>query len=434
MSNNGKSLVLKRKYIYYALTLFLGIALSILFFFILYNAKGVNLGLGKVISAIQPFIYGAVIAYILTPLCNYIEKYLNIFFIKICHFKKLTAEKISSILSIFFSLCISLLLIYLLLSMVIPELLVSLNVITGSFDEYYITITTWIQELFKDNTVLLEYFENLSENISKTASTWLTNEVIPSTKTLIASFSTGVMSAVSLLKNFIIGLIVSVYCLKSRKIFAAQANIFVHSILKEKKANKLIQEVKFADRMILGFITGRIVDSAIIGVLCFIGLLILKMPYAVLISVIVGVTNVIPFFGPFIGAIPSAFLILMVDPVKCIWFCIFILILQQIDGNIIGPAIMGEMTNLSSFWVLFALMLFSGLFGFIGMVIGVPIFAVIYHLVQELIMKGLKRTGYIPTSEEADISKLNAYLETLEPDEQPFDIIKNDNIADEKSE
>ena len=156
------------------------------------------------------------------------------------------------------------------------------------------------------------------------------------------------------------------------------------------------------------------------------------MPYPLLISVVVGVTNIIPFFGPFIGGIPAGFIILMVSPIKCLWFVIFIVILQQIDGNIIGPKIVGELTNLNSFWVLFAIMVFSGLFGFVGMLVGVPVFAVIYHLAQELIMRGLKRTGYVPTPEDAEVSLLNDYLEktmeeeleaTLPTDSKP-DILK----------
>ena len=170
--------------------------------------------------------------------------------------------------------------------------------------------------------------------------------------------------------------------------------------------------------MFMGFISGRILDSTIIGCLCFIGFSILDIPYPLLISVIVGVTNIIPFFGPFIGGIPSAFIILMASPIKCLWFIIFIIILQQIDGNIIGPKILGDKTNLNSFWVLFAIMLFSGLFGFMGMIIGVPVFAVIYHLAQELIMMGLNRTGYTPTDEDAEVSMMNRYLEKKESEHE----------------
>ena len=139
-----------------------------------------------------------------------------------------------------------------------------------------------------------------------------------------------------------------------------------------------------------GFIIGKIIDSLIIGVICFIGLSILNMPYTMLVSVIVGVTNVIPFFGPYIGAIPSTILIALEDPMKGVYFLIFILVLQQFDGNILGPKILGNTTNLSSFWVLFAILLFGGVFGIVGMVIGVPVFAFIYQLIREWVLDRLE--------------------------------------------
>ena len=139
-----------------------------------------------------------------------------------------------------------------------------------------------------------------------------------------------------------------------------------------------------------GFIIGKIIDSAIIGVLCFIGVSLLNMPYALLVSVFVGVTNVIPYFGPFIGAIPSAILIMIVDPMKGLYFIIFILLLQQLDGNIIGPTILGDSTGLSAFWVLFSILLFGGLFGVVGMIIGVPTFAVFYYVVKLFITQKLE--------------------------------------------
>lgn len=402
---------LKKKFIYIALTLFAAAALSILFFFIINNSKDIKVSPGKLISAVRPFIYGAIIAYILIPMCNFYERHIFRLFSVKFGLSKEKSEKAASVIAIALSLGTAILVIYLLLSMIIPELIVSLTLITGNFDTYYDNITAWVQNLFKNNDVLREYFETVSDTITETAAGFLKNELLPNTKTFISSFSSGVLSAVSILKNIFIGIIVAIYFLSSREAFAAQGRIFIHCIMKKKYADRFLEEVRFANRMFMGFISGRLVDSAIIGVLCFIGLSILKMPYSLLISVLVGVTNVIPFFGPFIGGIPAGFLILMVSPIKCVWFIIFIIILQQFDGNILGPKILGEMTNLNSFWVLFAIMLFSGLFGFIGMIIGVPVFAVIYHIAQELIMKGMKRHGYVPTPEDAEISLLNAYLD-----------------------
>ncbi|MBE5937196.1 MAG: AI-2E family transporter [Lachnospiraceae bacterium] len=410
-NKSNKEKFFQRKYIYISLTLFLGIALSILFFFVIFNAKDVNISIGKIAGALKPFIYGGIIAYILVPMCNFFERWTYLFMTQICNLKKETSKKISEILGIVLSFIVAILIIYVLLSLIIPQLIVSLTVISGNLSGYYSTVVEFVRSTFKDNEPLLAYIEEFTGSISETFSNWLKTDIIPSAKTLVSNLSSGILGAVSVVKNMFIGLIVAVYLLKSRQTFAAQSKIFLHCIMKEKHADRLIKEVRFTNKMFMGFISGRLLDSAIIGVLCCIGLTILDMPYAFLISVIVGVTNVIPFFGPFIGGIPSALLILMVDPVKCIWFIIFIIILQQLDGNIIGPKIMGEMTNLNSFWVLFALMLFSGLFGFVGMIIGVPVFAVIYHLSQELILRGMKRTGYIPSPEEAETSKLNEFLE-----------------------
>ena len=407
----SKPVFFQKKLIPLSMSLFLAIALSILFFFILYNFKDVNISLGKFLTALKPFIYGGIIAYILCPMCNKYEEWIEKLLNRFTSIGKKTINSIAQPSAIVLSFFTAFVVIYVLLSLVIPQLIVSLTLVSRNLTTYYDTILDWIHNTFKDNELLRQYAEELTNTLSDTVSGFIKTELLPNTKTLVSSVSSGVMNAVGVAKNLFIGIIVAIYLLGSRETYAAQSKILVHSILKEKHANKLIKEVKFTNKMFMGFISGRLVDSVIIGILSFIGLTIMNMPYAFLVSVLVGVTNVIPFFGPFIGGIPSGLLILMADPVKCIWFAIFIVILQQIDGNIIGPKIMGEMTNLNSFWVLFSIMLFSGLFGFVGMLIGVPVFAVIYHLSQELILKGLKRTGYVPSDEEADVSGYNDMLE-----------------------
>ena len=189
--------------------------------------------------------------------------------------------------------------------------------------------------------------------------------------------------------------------LASRKRFVQQGKLVLHSIVRPRWAQLITEEVKYADRMFGGFINGKIMDSAIIGVLCYIGCLIFKFPSALLVSVIIGVTNVIPFFGPFIGAIPATLLILIQNPIKALWFVLFVLVLQQLDGNIIGPKILGNTTGLSSFWVLFAILLFGGLWGFVGMIVGVPLFAVIYDVIKKLVIYGLQR--------HQELTLLNSY-------------------------
>ena len=402
MSKRSKPKLFERKNLTKSITLFVGLALSILFFFAIFYIGAFNVGLKKFFDSIKPFIYGGVIAYLLVPPCNFFNRIFKKLFAKSKKIKPKTAANLSDIFSIAISFILAVLLIYLLLSLIIPQLVDSISVIVNNFDGYYTRIKDWVNSLFANNQVIHDYIEGITDSVTTTIQTWLKTDILPNAKSLVANVSSGVLSAFSLIKNLFIGIVVSLYFLKSRKSLAKHSKVLVHSLFKEKLANKIIGEFQFANKMFMGFISGRLVDSAIIGVLCFIGLTILKIPYPLLISVIVGVTNIVPFFGPFIGGIPAGFLILVNDPIKCLWFAIFIVILQQIDGNIIGPKIVGEMTNLNSFWVLFSILLFGGMFGFIGMIIGVPVFAVIYHLAQELLEKGKKRTGYVPESDSTE--------------------------------
>ena len=218
------------------------------------------------------------------------------------------------------------------------------------------------------------------DEVTNQLENWLTTSLVPNVSTVISGLSSGLLSVVLALKNILIGVIVMVYLLNIKETLSAQGKKIIYSVLPLRMANQFIEELRFVHRVFGGFITGKLLDSLIIGIICFVCLNWMKMPYVLLVSVIVGVTNVIPFFGPFIGAVPSAFLILLVSPMKCLYFLIFIVLLQQFDGNILGPKILGQSTGLPSFWVLFSILLFGGLFGFVGMIIAVPLFAVIYRL------------------------------------------------------
>ena len=247
------------------------------------------------------------------------------------------------------------------------------------------------QEIIASNEQLLDFIETSYDKLQANLDTWVKETVLPSMQSILSGAAVGVMSFVAFLKNFVIGLIVSVYLLASRKKFGQQGKLILYSLVKRRWADLFLEEICYADKMFGGFINGKILDSAIIGVLCYIACLIFKFPSALLVSVIIGVTNVIPFFGPFIGAIPATLLILIQNPIKALWFVLFVLVLQQVDGNIIGPKILGNTTGLSSFWVLFAILLFGGLWGFVGMIVGVPLFAVIYDVIKKLVIHGLKR-------------------------------------------
>ena len=239
--------------------------------------------------------------------------------------------------------------------------------------------------------------------VTARAETWLTNDLLPKINLLVASFSTGFMGALVFLKNFLIGAMISIYLLYGKESYVAQGKRLLYCLFSTQTTNNIIRDLQYVDKTFGGFIIGKVLDSLIIGILCYIGTTILNLPYALLVSVIVGVTNVIPFFGPYIGAVPSAVLILLVNPIQCIYFVIFILLLQQFDGNFLGPKILGGSTGLSSFMVIVAIMIGGGLFGVPGMIAGVPVFAVLYALIWRLINHSLNDKK-MPAEEETYIN------------------------------
>lgn len=340
-----------------------------------------------IINILKPILYGLFIAYILKPMCIYFEA----LFGRILHaVSEQRREKLAHIFAIAASLISGLLIIYCLLIVLLPKLLQSvISIITLLPDTVQRTMK-WLREYFQDNPTMLNYLNDFSESVLPDVQAWSKDELLPSIQSLMNGISNSIISVFAWIKNIVIGIIVSVYILNGRKKFAVQGKLCLYGIFKKGWADWILKELAYADRMFSGFLSGKLLDSAIIGIICAIGCAILKIPNVMLISVIIGVTNIIPYFGPFIGAIPSAVLILIESPIKCIWFVIFIIILQQIDGNIIGPKILGNTTGLSSFWVLFSILLFGGLWGFIGMIIGVPLFAVFYDGVRKLVVHGLK--------------------------------------------
>ena len=375
-----------KPYLYGMLAGFGAISLSILFFFLIYRFQGFGDAISKLTGILMPFIYGAVIAYLLKPVCNCVENFL----------RRLLPEKMgtaANMLAVTISLLFGILVVYALIMMIVPQLITSVTTLYYTARNNLNDFVDWAshQEIIASNQKLLDFIETSYDNLQDTLDNIVRTKLVPSMQSLLSGAALGVMSFVTFLKNIVIGLIVSVYLLASRKKFGQQGKLILYSLVKPRWANLIMEEIRYADRMFGGFINGKILDSAIIGVLCYIACLIFKFPSALLVSVIIGVTNVIPFFGPFIGAIPATLLILIQNPIKALWFVLFVLVLQQVDGNIIGPKILGNTTGLSSFSVLFAILLFGGLWGFVGMIIGVPLFAVIYDVLKKFVFHGLRR-------------------------------------------
>ena len=377
----------------WGLTALAVIASSVLLCFALLKFSVIATVVGKIVTVLMPIIYGGVLAYLMLPVYNASERYVQHLFGKIIKNNDSRGRLAKSIATLV-SLAVLFAIVVGLFSMLIPQIYESIIGFQDSLTEYINNLTLWIGKLLQDNEHLRESIMPYYTEAVMRFQNWIATDLVPNISLIFDRVSSGVISFVTVLKNILIGLIVMVYFLNIKDTLCAQSKKMVYGFLNVKAANRMIGEVRFAHKIFGGFITGKLLDSLIIGIMCFFSLKFLKMPYVLLISVIVGVTNVIPFFGPFIGAVPSAFLILLVDPMKCLYFLIFILVLQQFDGNILGPKILGDSTGLPSFWVLFSILLFGGLFGFVGMIIAVPTFAVIYRTMSLYINSALKKKKY----------------------------------------
>jgi Predicted permease len=375
------------------LGLFLVLVAALVFYLVVVNLDIIFNGIFYVFGILKPVIYGCVIAYILNPLMKIFQRWVTAIYIK--KGKELTEKRKGVIngLAIVFALITGILVIVVLFLMIIPQIissaLVLVDTLPGQVDTYYKEIVDKIENnRFLADTMqeaVLQGTKFLDEKMTTEVIPWLQTKLLPNLNTYAKQFASGVAAFINVLYNLFIGIIVAIYLLKSKRIFAAQSKKIMYGIFKKNHADTIINYLRVSDNMFSGFISGKIVDSAIIGVICFAVMGVMRLPYAMLVSVIVGVTNIIPVFGPYIGAIPSALLILLVDPKQALYFLILIIILQQLDGNVIGPAILGESTGLSAFWVLFSILLFGGFWGIAGMLVGCPLFAVIYRIVKDFV-------------------------------------------------
>ena len=336
----------------------------------------------KIAHILAPVIYGAVFAYLLNPVYNRVQAAVMKLTKNIIPDEK-GRKRLGGFLGTLASLCLLVAVVVGLISMLIPQLISSIRGVMETLPSSINNLEIWLEKVLSDNPDLEQQVMQHYGAAADYLQNWLTNVVVPNIYRIIGSVSSGVVLVVQAVFDILIGLIVMVYLLNMKEKLLAQAKMIIYGVFPLKIANKVIEEGRYVHQVFGGFIIGKLLDSLIIGLICFVLLGFANMPYVLLVSVIVGVTNVIPFFGPFIGAIPSAFLILLSDPMKCLYFLIFVLLLQQFDGNILGPKILGDSTGLSSFWVLFSILLFGGLMGFVGMIIGVPTFAVMYRLVTE---------------------------------------------------
>ncbi len=418
-------------YIKAGLTAFLVICGSILFYYLLFYGAKFKEFLDLIYDIMMPVFFGAIMAYLLSPTLNFIEqKILFPISVKIKLKEGRSLKKLIRGLGIFLTAIFYYFIIQLIVSMLLSQIIPSIKSIIDNSDNYYQTFIKWLDNILSDNPELRSYVYGLLEEYSLDFTTFLNDVVIVKATEVIKTISLSVISVFNVLWNFIIGFIISIYLLISKENFSNQAKKITYAFMNTERANVFINNVRFTHNTFIGFISGKIIDSIIIGILCFIGTSILQTPYAALVSVIVGITNIIPFFGPFIGAIPTAILVLVVDPMhplNCVYYILFILFLQQLDGNFIGPKILGDSTGLSSFWVIFSITVFGGIFGVPGMIIGVPAFAVIYAIIKSKVYTNLLKKK-MPTKTSSFYN-----LECVDRDGFRFDDrLKSNKHGDEK--
>lgn len=386
---------MNKKYTTIAVYAFLVIAAAVTFFFVISEHTVVSRMARTFFGLMTPFIYGAALAYVLNPVLNWLEKKV---------FPKVFGDRVSKrsrrglgvLLTVLFGCAV----VALFLAVLIPQIIESVDSLAQAIYAFLPQAQNFLNNLlaqYGNNEMLMDVLSVLGVDISDPSMAlqrFATRSYTFLTQVLPNLFG-GVMRFTSGLLDVVVGIIIAIYLLLSKEVFYAQVKKMMFAFFPRRVAQATLNLTHDSNAIFCGFISGKLLDSAIIGVLCFIGCSILQMPYTVLVSFIVGVTNIIPYFGPFIGAIPSIFIIMIANPLKSLVFAVFVLVLQQLDGNIIGPKILGDSTGLSAFWVIFAVTFFGGLFGFVGMLIGVPTFAVIYALVRnlaefKLVKKGLK--------------------------------------------
>ncbi len=381
-------------YVKTGVTVFLTTAAILLFYDTLFGSRWLLGMANQLLGALQPVLLGAMIAYLLAPAIDFFEQRLFPKQVQKAREEGLPCAAIPRAVSLLLTWIIIGFAVYLLMSFLLPELYRSVLQLIGNVENYYNIIVGWVQELFHLNPEMEKWVGGLMQDYYNDLLTWVTNTLMPKAQQIVGVVSGGVLTVIFFVMDLLVGVIVSIYLLATKERSAAHGRKMVCGILSPRKTLWFFRGLHRVDEVFSGFVRGKLLDSLIIGIICFVGCRILQFPYTPLISVIVGVTNVIPFFGPFLGAIPSIFLILLVSPLQALYFAIFVLALQQVDGNIIGPAILGDKTGLSSMWVITAILVGGSFFGVIGMFFGVPVFACLYSLVNFLVRQRLKKRGY----------------------------------------
>lgn len=374
------------KYTTISVYAFLVVCCSILFFSAVSEMDAWITKINEYIGILQPFMIGFVIAYLLNFLLKFYEN--NVFSLgKLSNIKNKSKRGLGILLTYITAGII----LYLFTQFVIPQLVDSIVGLANDIPKYVSNLTELVNELSKNLDIGDEYINLAIEKFNE-----LVTFIINIGANLIPILGNFVMAIASSIWNIILGIIISIYLLIDKEKFFGLGKKITYAMFNENNAKFIINLTHRSNNTFGRFLSGKIVDSAIIGALTFVIITAFKMPYTILISVIIGITNIIPFFGPFLGAIPCAIIILFVSPMKAIWFILIIVVIQQLDGNIIGPKILGDSIGIGAFWILFSVLVAGKLLGLLGMIIGVPVFAIIYFILKDFVEAKLKKKG-LPT-------------------------------------
>ena len=400
--------LLRSTYFKFGLTIFIAGSCLILLFEAVNNWSAVGSGWDALYAILSPFVYGLIMAYLLCPVYNAVVR--RMYHLTKESFKtKKQSLRYARIMATIVSLATLFCVVGGLFALIIPETIRSITGLVQSMPERVTELVDWITGLSvnENNPEMAAAIETVINHVSNSFLNWAEDTLLPSLGDYMSKTFLGVWVTLKTVLNLLIGVIVCVYFLNIKETLKAQTKKSIIALCSKEHADGLFELANYSDMQFGGFINGKIIDSAIIGVLCFILMSMIGLPYTVLVSTIVGVTNVVPFFGPFIGAIPGTLIILLESPVQALYFVILIFGLQQFDGNILGPKILGETSGLASIWVMFAILVGGGLFGFPGMILGVPTFAVIYYYWSKFVRKKLRRKNM--EEDTAEYLEFNKY-------------------------
>lgn len=390
-----------KKYLHWGVAAFFVITGSIVFFLIVSRLPYVWSVLNKVVGILSPVIYGLVFAYLLNKMMTFFEtKFLIRAGRLLFRGNGGKAGSFARITGVILTFLCMLLIVGGTLALVLPQIYFSVQLLINQLPGYYDDVAALSKKFLAANPAVEEFVVMFFGSVTDSLTNWLTTTLLEQTDQIITSLTSGVLSVLKEIVSIIIGFIVSVYVLYHKEKFTAQCKRLVYGFFKPKRSNGILKTVRFLDKTVGGFILGKIIEAFIVGIITYIFMVVFRMPYGALIAVLVGLTTIIPFFGPFIGGIPSVLMILLESPVKCFIFLIFLIILHVLDANVLSPKIQSNTVGLSGFWVLFSILLFGGLFGFIGLLLGVPVFAVIYAAIRDYNKKQLEEKNYPYLTEE----------------------------------